>query len=209
MALLSEETEKRILYLVDLEKQDTIASMQIGLFSICDHLADSAFVVYDSGKGVQVIDITPQKRKKITLPKLSGITRMATYQCKDKSIEKYLLTFGHENGLVSVFTITIKKFNKWAIERLFSEKLHDKAVNDIVIVNEEQVISAGFDKKLILTDISKGNIKSEGKEFKISVQCEGMKVDYVIPDNKRKLLETFIKRAKTAKTQRDQGYSGR
>ena len=85
--------------------------------------------------------------------------------------------------------------------------MHDKAVNDIVIVNEEQLLSAGFDKKLILTDISKREKKSGRKEFKISVQCEGMKVDRVIPDNKRKLLETFIKRAKIAKIQRNQGYS--
>ncbi len=59
-----------------------------------------------------------------------------------------------------------------------------------------RIVSGGLDKTIkLLTFNREGQIVGDAKEFKMTLQCRGMKIDGVIRDQERKKLQELIARA--------------
>jgi hypothetical protein len=64
------------------------------------------------------------------------------------------------------------------------------------LIDENRLLSGCFDKKIVLVHIGKReNVQPKPIEFKLHLQCKGMKIDGIKPDEKRKLLEKLISKA--------------
>ncbi|MDQ1352343.1 MAG: hypothetical protein QG657_2649, partial [Acidobacteriota bacterium] len=187
--IIEEKGSQRFLQLIDLEEFAIIKSMEIGTFALCDHLGESAFIIYNKDQGLQIVDATPQKRDTIILAHSEDITCLATCPCKD-SDDKYPIAAGQANGGVIILQVAL---DDWKVTPLFEYHCHQKSVTDIAFIDENRVVSGGHDKKLFLAQI---NRQTEPKyvplEFKMHLQCKGMKIDGIKPDEKRALLETLI-----------------
>ena len=85
------EENKRFFHLINLKTQETIKSMFIPSFSCCEHLDDKGFVIYNEDEGLQIIDITTEKRENIgiLIPREEKITCLTTC-CIENSTEQYL-----------------------------------------------------------------------------------------------------------------------
>ncbi len=195
--LVIEETEtQRILQLIDLEKQAILISMNIGPIAMSDHLGTCAFVIYNREQGLKIVDATPQMRQTIVAVHSEDITCLATCHCKDTD-DRYHIAVGQADGAVIILQITLKE---WKISPIFEYHWHERTVNDIAFIDENRVLSGGFDKKIFLAQIiRKDDPKYKPLEFKINLQCKGMKTDGIKPDEKRRLLEKLISKATQAR----------
>jgi uncharacterized protein YjbI with pentapeptide repeats len=170
--IIEERENQRVLQVVDLEEQAIIKSMKIGTFTLFDHLGTSAFVLYERDQGLQIVDATSQRRRTIVMAHSEDITCLATWPCKDMD-DQYRIAAGQANGAVIILQITLKEWN-----------------------DENRVLSGGFDKKIFLAQISrKEDSKYKPIEFKMHLQCKGMKIDGIKPDEKRRLLKKLISNA--------------
>jgi hypothetical protein len=198
--LLSEDaTLQDLLLMVDLKKQAVIKSTDIGSFVICDHFDDRAFVGYNKDRGLKIVDLSSQRKKDVILPRTKNedIICMTTIQCKNTP-SLYRIALGKKDGSVQILELDLEE---WSVSQLCQYQLHKKTVNDIVFVDERRVLSGGFDKKLLLVKLDmNGKPQAKTKEFKIDLQCKGMKVDGVQPEEKRELLEKLIEKAQTVNT---------
>ena len=80
------------------------------------------------------------------------------------------------------------------MDQLLHEK--GKPVKDISFIDECRIVSGGLDKTIkLLTFNPDGQTVGDPKEFKMTLQCQGMKVDGVIRDQERKRLQELINKA--------------
>ena len=193
LLLIEEKDNKQILQLVDLEKQAIVKSMNIRYANLCDHLGTMAFIIYNNlTQGLYIVDVTLQRRETILLAHSDDITSLATCQCKGSS-DHYRLAFGQADGSVLIFQIDLRQ---WEATRILQYHYHERNVNDITFVDETRVLSSGFDKKIVMVQIGKKeNGQPKPIEFKLHLQCKGMKIEGIKPDEKRKLLKRLISKA--------------
>jgi hypothetical protein len=75
--------------------------------------------------------------------------------------------------------------------------MEGKPVKDICFIDECRIVSGGLDKTIkLLTFNTDGQPVGDPKEFKMTLQCQGMKVDGVIRDKERKRLQELIDKAR-------------
>jgi hypothetical protein len=193
LLLIEEKDNKKILQLVDLEKQAIVKSMSIRYSNLCDHLGTMAFIIYNNlTQGLYIVDATLQRRETILLAHSDDITSLATCQCKS-SLDQYRLALGQADGSVLIFQIDLCQ---WEVTQILQYHYHERTVNDITFVDENRVLSSGFDKKIVLVQVSKKeNGQPKPIEFKLHLQCKGMKINGIKPDEKRQLLEELILKA--------------
>jgi hypothetical protein len=194
LLLVEENLDMDILKLFDLESQKVIIQIEIPKDSLCSHLDKDGFIIYNEKCGLQIIDITRKQKPTIDLQIQSKekITCLTTYPCKEP-LKEYRLGIGLNNGSVQVWKIKLPKFEP---ELLLTHKSHKETVKDIIFIDEERIISGGFDRILqLLTFNSVGEFKYDPKEFKIRLRCKGMKIEGVEREQERKLLEEFISKA--------------
>jgi hypothetical protein len=68
-----------------------------------------------------------------------------------------------------------------------------KPVKDICFIDECCIVSGGLDKTIkLLTFTPAGEPVDEPKEFKMTLQCQGMNIEGVIRDQERKRLQELI-----------------
>ena len=186
--LLIFEDDKKLLHLINLETQERIEFLITFPFTCCDNLDDKSLVICNEETGLKIFDLTPQKRQniEILIPRETKITCLTSCSIK-KSSDEYFIGVGQYNGNVQLWRVIL---SKWKIEKLLEIRSHEKIVKDIAFIDDERIISGGFDKKLQLLKFShNGQIKSEVRELKIYLQCQGIKVDGVVRDMERKKLE--------------------
>jgi hypothetical protein len=71
-----------------------------------------------------------------------------------------------------------------------------KFFKDICFIDECRIVTGGLDKTIkLLTFNPAGKPIGEPKEFKMTLQCQGMKIDGVIRDQERKRLRESIDKA--------------
>ena len=80
------------------------------------------------------------------------------------------------------------------MDQLLHEK--GKPVKDISFIDECRIVTGGLDKTIKLLNFNPDRKEvGETKEFKMTLQCRGMKVDGVIRDQERKRLQELINKA--------------
>ncbi|MGD2093072.1 MAG: trypsin-like peptidase domain-containing protein [Candidatus Aminicenantes bacterium] len=194
LLLFNETDNQHMLQLVDLEKQSVINEKAVEPFALCDHLGTSAFIIYGKEQYLQIVDITSQKRKTIMQPCTENITCLDTCSCED-SPGQYRLACGQADGKIVVFQIFL---SQWEVKKIFECHYHEKIVNDIAFIDEENIITGGFDKKIFKINISQEeNAPRKPIEFKLHLQCKGMEINGIKPDEKRLFLEKLIAKAST------------
>ena len=192
--LLVMEENKRILHLINIKTQEIIRSMFIPSFSCCEHFDDKGFIIYNEDEGLKIIDITTEKKENIGIfiPREEKITCLTTF-CIENSTGQYLVGFGQYNGIVQVWKLMLKK---WKAEELLRYQSHSKTIKDIAFIDDERIVSGGLDKKLQLLEFGNdGKLKCDPKEFKIYLQCKGLKIDRVNREKERRKLEKIISSA--------------
>ena len=94
-------------------------------------------------------------------------------------IDPYLLGLGLYNGAVQIWQIFV---DQWKLEKLSEQLLHEqgKPVKDLSFIDDDQIVSGGLDKTIkLLTFSPEGKPIGDVKEFKMTLQCRGMKIDGV------------------------------
>jgi serine/threonine protein kinase/FixJ family two-component response regulator len=194
--LLNEQDGKQNrLFLLDLKKEAIVKSFICLLFTLCDHLDDCALVIFNQNEELQLIDITPGKRTPLIIPTGQKVACISTCKCS-QSQGQYLLGLGLYNGAVQVWQIQV---NQWKCEKILDQLLHEpgKPVKDICFIDECRIVSGGLDKTIkLLTFNPTGEAVGEPIEFKMALQCRGMKIDGVIRENiEGKKLKELIDKA--------------
>jgi hypothetical protein len=194
--LLNEEDGKQNrLLLVDLNKEAIVKSCICTPFTLCDHLDDCALVIFNQDEKLQLIDITPGKRTPLVIPTGQKVSCISTCRC-GQNTGQYLLGLGLYTGGVQVWQIQV---NQWKSEKILDQLLHEpgKPVKDISFIDECRIVSGGLDKTIkLLTFNPDGQPVGEPKEFKMTLQCRGMKVDGVNREKiEGKKLQELIEKA--------------
>jgi hypothetical protein len=193
--LLNEEDGKQNrLLLVDLNKEAIVKSFICAPFTLCDHLDDCALVIFNQDEELQLIDITPGKRTPLVIPTGQKVACISTCKCVQLP-GQYLIGLGLYTGAVQIWQIQV---NQWKSEKILNQFLHEKGkpVKDISFIDECRIVSGGLDKTIkLLTFNPDGQTVGDPKEFKMTLQCQGMKIDGVIRDQERKRLQELINKA--------------
>jgi WD40 repeat protein len=194
--LLNEQDGKQNrLFLLDLKKEAIVKSFICLSFTLCDHLDDCALVILNQNEELQLIDITPGKRTPLIIPTGQKVTCITTCKCGQLP-GQYLIGLGLYTGAVQVWQIQVKQ---WKSEKLLDQPLHEKGkpVKDICFIDECHIVSGGLDKTIkLLTFAPDGQPVDEPKEFKMTLQCQGMKINGVIRENiEGKKLKELIDKA--------------
>jgi hypothetical protein len=194
--LLNEEDggQNRLL-LVDLNKEAIVKTFICAPFTLCDHLDDCALVIFNQDEELQLIDITPGKRTPLVIPTGQKVACISTCKCGQLP-GQYLIGLGLYKGAVQIWQIQV---NQWKSEKILDQFLHEKGkpVKDISFIDECRIVSGGLDKTIkLLTFNPDGQTVGDPKEFKMTLQCQGMKVDGVIREKiEGKKLKELIDKA--------------
>ncbi len=193
--LLNEKDGKQNrLHLLDLHKQVTIRTIVSPPFTLCGHLDDHAFIVYNQNEELKLIDITPERRKECIISAGEKIACMTTCQCRNLE-GHYLLGLGLYNGTVQIWQIQV---DQWKYENVLKQLLHKQKnpIKDISFIDECHIVTGGLDKtiKLLPFDPEKRTCR-EPLEFKMTLQCRGMKIDGVTREKEKKKLQELIAKA--------------
>jgi hypothetical protein len=141
------------------------------------------------------IDITPGKITPLVIPTGQKVACIATCKCGQVP-GQYLLALGLYIGAVQIWQIQV---NQWKSEKILDQLLHEpgKPVKDISFIDECRIVSGGLDKTIkLLTCNQDGEAVGEPKEFKMTLQCQGMKIDGVIREKvEGKKLKELIDKA--------------
>ena len=145
---------------------------------------------------LQVLDISPGKRAALFILVKEKISCLAACPCSQKP-GNYLLGLGLENGAVQIWQIQVDEWNR---EKLLEYVLHEQAkpIKDISFIDESRIVTGSLDKTIrLLTFDHEGRIEGEVKEFKMTLQCRGMKVEGITRDEieGKKLRELIDKAA--------------
>jgi hypothetical protein len=127
---------------------------------------------------LQVLDISPRKRSPLFIPVKDKISCLAACPCR-LSPGNYLLGLGLENGVVQIWQIQVDDWNR---EKLLEHVLHEQAkpIKDISFIDECRIVTGSLDKTIrLLTFNHEGRLECEVKEFKMTLQCQGMKIEGV------------------------------
>jgi len=188
------------LSLVDLKKLAVVKSVDCSSFTLCDHMDDRAMVIFNENakEKLQVLDISRGKGKRAALfiPVKDKISCLAACPCSQKP-GNYLLGLGLENGVVQIWQIQVDEWNR---EKLLEHLLHEQAkpIKDISFIDECRIVIGSLDKTIrLLTFNHEGRIDGEVKEFKMTLQCRGMKVEGITREKieGKKLRESIDKAA--------------
>jgi hypothetical protein len=195
LLLNEEDGKKNRLLLVDLNKEAIVKSFICVPFTLCDHLDDCALVIFNQNEDLQLIDITPVKRTPLVISTGQKVACISTCKC-DKLPGQYLLGLGLYNGTVQVWQIQV---DQWKSEKILDQLLHEpgKPVKDICFIDECRIVTGGLDKTIkLLTFNPDGEPVGDTKEFKMTLQCQGMKIDGVVRDKiEGKKLKELIDKA--------------
>jgi WD40 repeat protein len=191
--LLKEDIlEQDQLLLVDLNKQAVVKSFTSSPFTLCDNLDNHAFVIVNKNSEFQIIDITTKRRKKRIISIGERIACLATRQCRDLE-GQYLLGLGLFNGSVQIWQINV---HDWECKKLSELSLHKLPVKDIDFIDENCVVSGGLDTTIKMFTLNhERKLVGEPKEFKMTLQCCGMKIKGVVRDIEQKRLQELINKA--------------
>jgi len=186
------------LSLVDLKKLAVVKFFDCSSFTLCDHMDDQALVIFNENEKekLQVLDISPSKRSALFIPVKEKISCLAACPCSQKPGD-YLLGLGLENGAVQIWQIQV---SEWHREKLLEHVLHEqkKPIKDICFIDECRIVTGSLDKTIrLLTFNHEGRLEGEVKEFKMTLQCRGMKIDGVTREKieGKKLRELIDKAA--------------
>jgi hypothetical protein len=125
-----------------------------------------------------------------------NISCLAAYPL-EKTDGRMRLAFGQENGSITIFNIDL---STWELEEVVKYSYHQKAVRHIAFIDDSRIVSGGTDRKLFLTQLDRNEtIADKPIEFRLHLQCKGMKVDGVQPPETRLLLEKLIAKASSVK----------
>ncbi|MDQ1355562.1 MAG: hypothetical protein QG657_5872, partial [Acidobacteriota bacterium] len=188
--LLSEEEGNWYsLQLINLENQSIIQSVSVKAFTLCADVGNKGFIIYDRNDGLQAAVPGFEIPKTIIQPDTANITCLATWPLK-KSDGQWRLAFGQENGTVTIIDIDL---STWEPIEVVKYPGHEKAVRYITFINESQIVSGGIDRKILLTKLDGNEIdKSASTEFKLHLQCKGMKIDGIHPEETMQVLQKLI-----------------
>ena len=197
--LLNEAKGKQYrISLVDLKKLAVVKSFDCSPFTLCDHLDDRALVIFNENdkEKLQVLDISSRKRAALFIPVKEKISCLATCKCS-KLPGNFLLGLGLVKGAVQIWQIQVDEWNR---EKLLEHVLHEQAkpIKDISFIDECRIVTGGLDKTIrLLTFNHEGRIDGEVKEFKMTLQCQGMKIEGITRDKieGKKLRELIDKAA--------------
>ncbi|HLP61515.1 MAG TPA: pentapeptide repeat-containing protein, partial [Candidatus Deferrimicrobium sp.] len=185
------------LILYNLTSQKVVNRQYVPREAICDHIGDIGFIVSDEKNGLRITWQIDEAEPELKIPIDTGsvITCLATYPCKPPLLE-YRLGIGMNNGNIEVWRIKLPQREPVKLLKN-SHNSHDgKIVKDIAFIDENRVISGGFDKKVVCLSFNPGgDIICEPEEFIMRLRCKGMKVDGMEREHERKLFENFISRA--------------
>lgn len=189
LLLFEEKNSRYSLQLINLENQSIIQSVSVKAFTLCAHLGNNAFIIYDRNDGLQVVVPGVDEPKPIIPPETANITCLATCPSR-KSDGHWRLAVGQDNGSVAIYNIDL---STWEPAEVLKCPCHQKAVRHIAFIDDSRIVSGGIDRKIILTELNRDEIlKGTPLEFKLHLQCKGMKIDRIQPEETRLLLEKLI-----------------
>ncbi|MCU0288323.1 MAG: pentapeptide repeat-containing protein, partial [Acidobacteria bacterium] len=188
--LLSEEKNNWYnLQLIDLENQSIIQSVSVKAFTLCADVGNKGFIIYDRNDGLQAAVPGFEIPKILIKPDTINITCLATYAV-DNSEDKWRLAVGQDNGSIAVYNINL---STWDLEDVVKYTRHEKTVRHITFIDENRILSGGIDRKIFLTQIDhNGVITNETQEFRLHLQCKGMRIDGIQPETTRLALQKLI-----------------
>jgi WD40 repeat protein len=166
------------LILVDLNEPAIVKSFPCSSFTLCDHLDRQALVICNEKEELHVRDISGEKRAALVIPAQGKISCLATCKCS-RLPGGYLLGLGLYNGAVQIWQIQVDRWNR---EKLLEQPLHEqgKPIKDLSFIDEGRIVSGSLDKTIkLLTFSPEGKPAGDVKEFKMTLQCRGMKIDGV------------------------------
>jgi len=195
--LLNEKSgiENRV-HLVDLDKEAIIRTRECPPFALCDHFDDHGLIIIDQNEKVKFLDFIPSNDSDYLLPILDRVTCLATCKCENME-DHYLLALGLHTGIVQVWQIQVKQrqYNQ-LLEKLLHKQ--NQAIKDIAFVDDSCIVTGGLDKAIKLLKFNQGEqTVGDPIEFKLALQCRGMKIDGVIRENiEQKKLKELLENAR-------------
>jgi len=184
------DNQNRLL-LIDLDRYTIIKSFYTTPFTLCDHLGTDAFVIANEVEDVRIIDLSENKRPPLLLPVKIKVTCLSVWQCAGRD-GQYLVGLGLYNGIVQIWEIDCKNRHS---QKLLEHGLHKfkQPVKDIVFLDENHIVSGGLDKTIAMLAFNEvGNIVGTPREFKMTLQCQGMKIEGVQREIERNRLKELI-----------------
>jgi hypothetical protein len=83
------------------------------------------------------------------------------------------------------------------------KSLHKQPVKDIAFIDEHQVVSGGLDKTIKQLNFDhEGQLISNPREFKMTLQCRDMKIEGLVRDVEQKKLQEFIGKENSIRSER-------
>ena len=177
------------LQLIDLQHLRVVKYMEVSPYAICEHLGFEAFVVYDEIQGLKISNISTGIQKTDPFMEVKGVTCLSAIKRSKEDTERtYLISFGQKNGTVHVWKV-INANEDWSVECIFRANLHNCFIKDVTFLDQERIISSGLDGQIYITKIDKDNLVKRETEFKLELRCRGMKIDGLMQERERKILE--------------------
>jgi len=184
------QTQNRLL-LIDLDRYAIIKSFDTPSFTLCDHLGTNAFVIANEAEDVRLIDLKESKLSPLFISVGIKVTCLSVWQCAGRD-GQYLVGLGLYNGIVQIWEIDCIH---WHRQKLLEHPSHKfrQAVKDIVFLDENHIVSGGLDKTIAMLAFTEaGNIVGTPREFKMTLECKGMKIEGVQREIERNRLKELI-----------------
>jgi hypothetical protein len=181
--------DKAELQLIDLKQLKVVKYMEVSPYAICEHLGFEAFAIYDETQGLRLSNFSNSLQKTVLFTEVKGVTCLSAIKSRIGNTENtYLIGFGQKNGAAQVWRASGESGN-WSVECLFTANLHDCFIKDITFFDQERIISSGLDGRIYITKFDGNGITKKETEFKLELRCSGMKVEGLMQERERKILE--------------------
>ncbi len=189
LLLIEEKNNRYSLQMINLENQSIIQSLSVKAFTLCAPLGHNAFIIYDRNDGLQVVGSGNVEPRTLIQPETVNITCLSTCPLENTK-DRWRIAFGQENGSIIIFNIYL---STWELEEVVKYSYHQKAVRYITFIDDHRLVSGGIDRKLFLTQLDRNETISDKRiEFRLHLQCKGMKIEKLQPEKTRLLLEKLI-----------------
>ncbi|NEW06868.1 HsdR family type I site-specific deoxyribonuclease [Paenibacillus sp. SYP-B3998] len=190
--LNNENIQENDLQLINIELQKIVFYTSVSPYAVCEHLGFEAFVIYDVLNGLRLVSCTQKLQNIVQFPEVNNVTCIAVSYVNEKS---YIIAIGQKDGTIQLWEACNKK-EKWDVELLGKNNFNNSYIREMKFVNYDMIAISGLDGVIYLAEIREYSQIRVKNEFKLKISCKNMKVEGLLQESERAILEELIKNQK-------------
>lgn len=188
----NENIPENELQLINIELKKIMLCTSVSPYAVCEHLGFEAFVIYDVLNGLRLVSYTHKLQNIVQFPEVNNVTCISVSYVPEKS---YIIAIGQKDGTIQLWEACYKK-EKWVVEILGKNNFNNSYIREIKFINHDMIAISGLDGVIYLAEIREYSQIIMKNEFKLKISCKNMKIEGLLQESERAILEELIKNQK-------------